>query len=94
MAAPPWLRDVLVVVGKTGVKALREGMREGAANALDSVLEDFEGFTHEVTKRVREGRSTLRDNVRKSKARDARNKPSARKTEPPEVIEAEIIEEE
>jgi hypothetical protein len=71
-------------------------MREGAANALDSVLEDVESLANEVTKRVRAGRSNLRDNVRDAKARDTRKRrrTSAQKKSEPEVIEAEVIEEE
>jgi len=91
MATPPWLREVLVVVGRTGIKAVRHGMREGAANAIDSVLEDVQGLTDEISRRVRDGRSTLRGNARRAAKKD--RKPPERRSEP-EVIDAVIEEEE
>lgn len=94
MPAPAWLQEALVVVGRTGVKALRQGMREGAANAIDSVLEDVQVFTEEINRRVQAGRSSLRD-VPKTRSAPKARKPQRKKTEPEVVvIDAEIIEEE
>ena len=82
MPAPPWLQNVLVVAASTGVKALRQGLREGAAHALDSVLEDVQVFTKEADRRVRRVRKNIRD-----------RQPATAKTKQ-EVIDAEIVEEE
>jgi len=91
MPTPPWLRSVLIGVGTVGVKALREGLREGAAEALDSVLEDVEGVAAEVTRRVRKGRAEVRQAAAKKRAAP---RPAPVKQEPASVVDAEIVEEE
>jgi hypothetical protein len=48
---PPLLKDLLVAIGKSGVKA--------AAAAIDSVLQDAQGLTDEAGRRVRKGRKRL-----------------------------------
>jgi hypothetical protein len=48
---PPFVRDFLVALGKSGVKAV--------AAALDSVLEDAQGVADEAGRRVRKGRKRL-----------------------------------
>jgi hypothetical protein len=49
--APPFVRDFLVAIGRSGVKAV--------AAALDSVLEDAQGVADEASRRVRKGRKRL-----------------------------------
>jgi hypothetical protein len=48
---PPILRDFLVMIGRSGVKAV--------AAAIDSVLEDAQGIADEAGRRVRKGRKRL-----------------------------------
>jgi hypothetical protein len=83
MPAPLWLQNVLVVGAGAAVKALRQGLREGAAHALDSVLEDVQGLTRQADRRVRSVRKNIRE-----------RRPATEKTTPTEVVEAEIIDEE
>jgi hypothetical protein len=49
---PPFVRELLVMVGRSGVKAV--------AAALDSVLEDAQSVADEAGRRVRKGRSRLK----------------------------------
>jgi hypothetical protein len=81
MPAPAWLQNVLLTAAGVGVKALRQGLREGAAHAFDSVLEDAQGLTKEVERRVRRVRRNIQE-----------NKPATRTTST-EVVDAEIIDE-
>ena len=78
MPAPPWLQNVLVVGAGAAVKALRQGLREGAAHALDSVLEDVQGLTKEADRRVRRARAGIRA-----------RQPATSKTAQTEVVDAE-----
>jgi hypothetical protein len=59
---PPVLRDFLVMIGRTGVKAV--------AAALDSVLEDAQGIADEAGRRVRKGRRRLSKVGRQEVAQD------------------------
>jgi hypothetical protein len=49
--ADPMVREFLVAIGRSGVKAV--------AAALDSVLEDAQGVADEAGRRVRKGRKNL-----------------------------------
>ena len=55
--ASPFIRELLIQVGQSGVKAV--------AAALDSVLEDAQSIADEAGRRVRKGRKRLRNVHRK-----------------------------
>jgi hypothetical protein len=61
-APAPFIRDFLVALGRSGVKAVTA--------AIDSVLEDAQSVADEAGRRVRKGRSRL-SKIRKKEDEDA-----------------------